>query len=55
MQWETRSGITNIRRWEVLLTGGEEAFGGTTGMKDIFKSGQLQGVESEVRKRTVAC
>ena len=46
MQWETRSGITNIRGWGVALTGREETFGGTTGMKDIVKSGE-SGVSKE--------
>jgi len=39
VQWEIRSGITNIRGWDAASTKGAETIGGTMGMKVIFKSG----------------
>ena len=47
MQWETRSGITNIRGLGVTSTEGEESFGGMTGMKDISQ-GQVLIARGEV-------
>jgi len=42
-QWETRSGNTNICGLDVASTKGEETFGGTAGMKDIFQERAIAG------------
>ena len=42
VEWEIKSGITNIRGRGVVSTKGEETFGGTTGMKDIIQEWAIE-------------